>query len=105
MRELNYAFYHLDGKGQLNHLDMLLSMKNLHGIQWVPGDGAPPPEEWLDVLQRIRSAGKLCQLYVSPRGALKIARGLGSKGFVFMLYPPPAEEDIPDLLQQLYANP
>jgi 5-methyltetrahydrofolate--homocysteine methyltransferase len=29
---LDYAFYHLDGKGQLPHLDMLLSMEGLRGI-------------------------------------------------------------------------
>ena len=103
--ELDFAFYHLDGKGQLNHLDQLLAIKDLSGIQWVPGDGAPPPEEWLPVLEKIRSAGKLCQLYVSARGALKIARELGPKGFTFMIYPPPAEEDISRLLQELHSPP
>ena len=40
---LEYAFYHLDGKGEIKHLDMLLSIERLRGIQWIPGDGAPPP--------------------------------------------------------------
>ena len=35
-------FYHLDGKGALPHLDMLLSLEKLKGVQWVPGDGQPP---------------------------------------------------------------
>ena len=82
---LAYPFYHLDGKGQVKHLDMLLSIERLAGIQWIPGDGAPPPEEWLPLLKRIRDGGKLCQLFVSPEGALKIARELGGKGFVFCL--------------------
>jgi hypothetical protein len=30
---LNYAFYHLDGKGQLSHLDRLLALERLRGIQ------------------------------------------------------------------------
>jgi hypothetical protein len=34
---LDYAFYHLDGKGQLPHLNMLLALERLRGIQWVPG--------------------------------------------------------------------
>jgi hypothetical protein len=83
--ELDYAFYHLDGKGQVKHLDMLLSIERLRGIQWVPGDGAPPPEEWLPLLKRIRDGGKLCQVYVTLEGALKIARELGGKGFVFCI--------------------
>jgi 5-methyltetrahydrofolate--homocysteine methyltransferase len=82
---LDYAFYHLDGKGEIKHLDMLLSIERLRGIQWVPGDGAPPPEEWLPLLKRIRDGGKLCQVYVTLDGALKIARELGGKGFAFCL--------------------
>lgn len=82
---LDHPFYHLDGKGQLPHLDMLLRIERLRGIQWIPGDGAPPPEEWLPLLKRIREGGKLCQLYVTPEGALQIARALGGRGFVFAI--------------------
>jgi 5-methyltetrahydrofolate--homocysteine methyltransferase len=82
---MEHAFYHLDGKGQICHLDMLLSLKRLRGIQWIPGDGQPPPEEWLPLLQRIRDADKLCQLYVSPEGALTITRELGGRGFAFCI--------------------
>jgi hypothetical protein len=60
---------------------MLLSLKRLRGSQWIPGDGAPPPEEWLTLLKRIRDGGKLVQLYVSPEGAHKIVRELGGWGF------------------------
>ncbi len=48
---LDYAFYHLDGKGQLPHLDMLLALERLRGIQWVPGDGQPQAEHWLPPAQ------------------------------------------------------
>jgi 5-methyltetrahydrofolate--homocysteine methyltransferase len=92
---LDYAFYHLDGKGEIRHLDMLLSLERLRGIQWIPGDGAAPVEEWLPLLKRIRDAGKLCQVYVSMAGALRIARELGGKGFAFCIgigrYPTLAE--------------
>jgi 5-methyltetrahydrofolate--homocysteine methyltransferase len=83
---LDFPFYHLDGKGQIAHLDFLLSIERLRGIQWIPGDGAPPPEEWLPLLRKIRQAGKLCQLYVTPEGAHKITSELGGKGFLFYLY-------------------
>ena len=83
---LDYAFYHLDGKGQIPHLDQLLSLERLRGIQWIPGDGAPPPEDWLPLLRRIREAGKLCQVYVTCSGALKIARELGGRGFLFYIW-------------------
>jgi 5-methyltetrahydrofolate--homocysteine methyltransferase len=80
-----YPFYHMDGKGQIPHLEMLLSLPRLRGIQWIPGEGAAPPEAWLPLLQRIRAAGKLCQLYVTADGALEIARALGGAGFAFFI--------------------
>ncbi|MCP4166302.1 MAG: hypothetical protein GY759_10460 [Chloroflexi bacterium] len=82
---LDHAFYHLDGKGQIPHLDMLLSLERLRGIQWIPGDGAPPPEQWMGLLKRIRDAGKLCQLYTSPEGAKRIVQELGGQGFAFYI--------------------
>ncbi len=35
------GIYHLDGPGELPHLDLLLSIENLHAIQWVPMPGQP----------------------------------------------------------------
>lgn len=82
---LDHAFYHLDGPGEIRHLDMLLSLERLRGIQWIPGAGQPPPEEWLPLLKCIRDSGKLCQLYVTPEGAYKIVRELGGRGFAFCI--------------------
>lgn len=81
--QIAYPFYHLDGKGQIRHLDQLLSLEKLRGIQWIAGDGAPPAEEWLDLLRRIRQGGKLCQVYTSVSGARKIINEIGGKGFAF----------------------
>jgi 5-methyltetrahydrofolate--homocysteine methyltransferase len=97
---LDHAFYHLDGKGQLPHVDMLLGIDALRGIQWIPGDGAPPVEEWLPLLKRIRDAGKLCQLYASPEGALAIVKALGGKGFAFYIR---QEMDAPQAADYLTA--
>jgi hypothetical protein len=82
---LDHAFYHLDGKGEIPHLDHLLSIDRLRGIQWIPGDGQPPPHEWLDLLKRIRDGGKLCQVFVSPEGARTIVQNLGGEGFLLVI--------------------
>ena len=82
---MEHGFYHLDGKGQIPHLDHLLSLERLRGIQWIPGDGSPPPEEWLPLLKRIRDGGKLCQVFVTAEGARKIVRALGGKGFALSI--------------------
>ncbi len=102
---LDYGFYHLDGKGQIPHLDMLLSIANLRGIQWVPGAGAPPADEWLPLLKRIRDGGKLCQVFVSPEGALTIARELGGKGFTFVIEDPAIPpEDLDDVVTRITSS-
>lgn len=60
-RRLDHAFYHLDGIGQLPHLDSLLSIKELKGVQWIPGAGQRPCEQWPDVYRKIIAAGKRTQ--------------------------------------------
>ncbi len=55
---LGNTIYHLDGVGQLAHLDSLLEIESLGGVQWVPGAGQPKGEHWLDVYARIGAAGK-----------------------------------------------
>ena len=45
-KRLDRSIWHLDGVGELQHLDYLLSIEELNGIQWVPGDGKPPCHEW-----------------------------------------------------------
>ncbi len=63
VRRLGRAFYHLDGPGQLPHLDHLLAMPQLNGVQWVPGAGQPDGRHWPRVYQRIAAAGKKIQTW------------------------------------------
>lgn len=81
--KLARTIYHLDGPGQLAHLDSLLSIEGLDGIQWIPGAGQPVEEHWLDVYCRIVNAGKKCQIssqYASFELVKKIADKTGKPG-------------------------
>jgi len=60
------TIYHLDGPGAIRHLDSLLALPKLKGIQWVPGAGAPPMREWVDLCRRILEAGKLLYIACEP---------------------------------------
>ena len=82
---LDHGFYHLDGIGQLSHVDSLLRIERLRGIQWIPA-GQPTPGQWLDLLAKIRDAGKLVQLYVEPDDARTIVRQLGGRGFALAIH-------------------
>lgn len=64
-RRMVNGFYHLDGPGQLPHLDSLLSIEQLKGIQWVPGAGNADSKLWPEVYSKIQAAGKLSQIYGS----------------------------------------
>jgi len=64
---------------------MLLSIQRLFGIQWIPGDGQPTPDHWLDLLKRIRDGKKLCQVLVTPEGARRIVKNLGGRGFLLLI--------------------
>lgn len=82
MDHMQYSLFHLDGPGALKHLDTLLELDSLDGIQWVYGAGAGPALRWLDVYRRIQDAGKCLQIvgyygleefravapYLDPRG-------------------------------------
>ena len=65
-RWIDRTIYQLDGPGAVGHLDLLLSLPELDGIQWVPGAGAPPMSAWIRLLRRIQSRGKLLVLYCEP---------------------------------------
>ena len=72
--------YHLDGTGQLRHLDSLLGVEQLRLIQWIPGSGIEPVNYWIDVHNRILESGKLLQVGVEgyldePLDAIITARG------------------------------
>ena len=97
---LEYGFYHLDGKGEIPHLDHLLAIERLRGIQWQPGDGQHLADAWLPLLKRIRDSKKLCQVYVTTQGALTIQRELGGKGFVFHI----VNEDLSPEQAQNFLN-
>jgi 5-methyltetrahydrofolate--homocysteine methyltransferase len=79
---LDYGFYHMDGIGEIPHLDQLLTIERLRGIQWQPGDGQPLADGWLNLIAKIRNSGKRCQIYIDCKGALTVKKELGGKGFL-----------------------
>ena len=83
-KRMPHGFYHLDGPGQLPHLDSLLSIPELAGVQWIPGSGVPDYDHWPEVYRKIRDAGKLIQLLGTPQILDAVAEQLGSaEGITF----------------------
>ena len=64
------SIYHLDGPGEIPHLDMLLDIPRLGGIQWTAGDGKPPLTDpcWFDLYKKIQDKKKNLVLLDPIRG-------------------------------------
>lgn len=80
---MDRAIYHLDGQGEIPHLDMLLSLPRLSAIQWTSGAGKAPVTDpcWFDMYRRIQAAGKgLILLEVDPAGIETLFRNVSQRG-------------------------
>ena len=62
MKVMEKNMYHLDGPGALQHLDLLLTVKELDAVQWVYGAGNGRASDQLPIYQKIQNAGKGIQL-------------------------------------------
>lgn len=59
-KHIERPVYHLDGVGELPHLDMILDIPGLKAIQWAPGAGEAPEwdEKWFPVIRKIQDKKK-----------------------------------------------
>jgi 5-methyltetrahydrofolate--homocysteine methyltransferase len=78
MRRLFNNFYHLDGVGAAKHLPALLSIPELKGLQWNPGDGKPGVDSWVkDIYSMARDAGKLVYIQCTAKEMESVIEQLG----------------------------
>jgi hypothetical protein len=99
---LDYTLFHLDGPEALPHLDRLLAIPRLGGIQWTPGAGNPPTCEWLPMLRKVQAAGKRLHVHDTPENAERILRGLRPEGLYLQTWAPD-EACARELLQKATA--
>lgn len=85
--QMPYSIFHLDGPGMVGHLDLLLEIQELNAIQWQPGDGAPEPFEWPDLLKKIQKKGKSIHTWVRKHeDVYKLLEFLSPKGLYIDVY-------------------
>lgn len=68
---VRYGMYHLDGPGQIGHLDAILNIDSVRCVEWVPGARAREahahdPMPWLDLFKRIQDAGRKVMILCPP---------------------------------------
>jgi hypothetical protein len=86
LKWLEYSLFHLDGPECLQHLDHLLSLKELDVIEWHSGfdSGKPPTVKYMDMLKKIQKTGRGLHLYLQPWEVEVILSELSSKGLYIM---------------------
>jgi len=96
-RHVDHAFYHLDGPDAIKHLDALLSIEELGGIQWVPGAGASrDPLDWIPLFRRIQGCGKKIQIACPPDRVTPLLKQISPRGVCLNIScpNPDAAEDV-----------
>jgi hypothetical protein len=103
-----HAFYHLDGKDCIKHIEAILGIEQIRVIQWTPGAGQAGvlDETWYPLFDRIRGAGRGLWLGVSGASlremvqrAEKFVHRYGSSG-IFLRFPELSESEGKALLQR-----
>jgi hypothetical protein len=55
---MTHNIFHLDGKGVARHIDAILSVPEVHAIQWVQGVGDDLPiMQWVPFIKEIQARG------------------------------------------------
>jgi hypothetical protein len=89
MKPLQRSLFHLDGPQALRHLDLVLDLPSLNGVQWVYGAGNGPAARWADVYRRIQAAGKCLQVTAEDGAdALAAVSGLRPEGVWMVIRSP-----------------
>lgn len=99
---IGQAIYHWDGPGQIPLLDQFVALKNLRGIQWVPGAAESQCEaaKWFPLYERIRKGGKARVLQSLPlASAAGVLKAIGGKDTLLTLWG--SEKDALGLAREL----
>jgi 5-methyltetrahydrofolate--homocysteine methyltransferase len=84
--QLDYCMYHLDGPDALKHLDDILSVPSITGIQWVPGAGRELncDDHWMPIYKKIQAAEKnlIIDFFALPEQLAHFYKELDPKGLI-----------------------
>ena len=89
-KRLDFTIYHLDGPRQIPHLEMLLQIEELTGIQWVPGASMDArgygcgSSVWFPIYRKILSVGKRLVIQVPPREIKTLLKELPSHELILI---------------------
>ena len=80
---LDASIYHLDGPDALRHLDRILQIPKLDGVQWVYGAGQRTASHWMDVIKKIQNAHKCLVLDVKAHELKVMLENVAPEGVFY----------------------
>jgi hypothetical protein len=84
-KRLGKAYFHLDGPGLVPHLDSIMSIPEIKGVQWVPGPKIAADGDFsMNVYRKIKRAGKFVEVTGSMAAFDRIVKELGSAEGLFL---------------------
>jgi len=98
---LDQSIYHVDGPGALIHLDSLLDIKNLNGIQWVCGTSNEGYHKWVNVYKKIQAKKKSMVVYIMPDELDMVIETLKPEGVWVTIYDVKDQEQADYLLKKI----
>lgn len=82
-RFIEYPLFHLDGRGEIPHLDALLDIPELRGIQWVNDDFSDTSQlQYVPMFRKILSRKKCLTFRAEARHARALVDELGREGLL-----------------------
>lgn len=98
---LDRSIYHLDGPDAVRHLDHILDIDRIQGIEWVGGPYETVDRggrQWYPMFRRIQEKGKnLVIRYVWPESVIPILENFSHRG-LFISTECPSKDEAEDLL-------
>ena len=84
--------FHLDGPGAANHINSLLEVPDIAAIQITPGEGAPSPLPWIELIRKTQQRGRSVLILSPAKDVLEVCRALRPEGLAFLVLGAGAEE-------------
>jgi len=93
--------YHLDGPGNLAHLDSVCSIRSIDVIQWVAGSGEAQRQDWSGLYDDITARGKGLWLGARIADVIPLWERYGTSGRLCLTVNDGSPDDIRRLMDEL----
>ncbi|MCF6287356.1 MAG: hypothetical protein L3K26_19565, partial [Candidatus Hydrogenedentes bacterium] len=89
--------FHRDGPQATKHIDALLEVPDIQGIQFTPGEGTPSALAWVDMFSKIQDKGRSLLVFCPPEEVLELCDAVKPEGLAIQVLGKIAPDDLDEL--------